>query len=315
MTPQSLKHGLAAPYARLLGEAGEAMPELVVIDAGLATSMQTEVFAARFPDRYFNIGIAEQHAVGLASGLARAGMIPVVHSFSNFLARRAHDQIAISVAWPGCNVKLIGGSCGLFDGRNGPSHMAIDDLGAMAALPNMTVIEPGDACQAAALFRAMLAAPGPAYFRLRRFGAASDLAPQSDPAEGTRWIRRGDMPAVSLIACGTMLETAIEAAVMLDDHGIASDLLHVAVLKPLDADALIDSARRTGVVAVIENHVASSGFGSIVADALGPLGIRIGRLALPDRFLPAGSPAWQARVAELSAEDIAVRVSELIGER
>src|SRR6201999_2217287 len=106
---------------------------VVVLDAGLATSMQTTLFQKAFPDRYFNLGIAEQNAVSLASGLARRGWIPLLHTFSNFLARRAHDQIALSIVWPGCNVKLIAGSCGLFDGRNGPSHMAIEDLAVMAA--------------------------------------------------------------------------------------------------------------------------------------------------------------------------------------
>jgi transketolase len=305
----------AAWYAPLLREVGEAFSNVVVIDAGLGTSMQTALFAQRFPDRYFNLGIVEQHAVGLASGLARAGHVPLVHSFSNFLTRRAHDQIAVSVAWPGCNVKLIGGSCGLHDGRNGPSHMAIDDLGSMAALPGMGVVEPGDRRQAAALLHAAVAADGPVYFRLRRFGLPPDLAPERDAAAGTSWIERTKEPAVTLVACGTMLDSGIEARAILADHAIPADLLHVAVLRPVDSGPILESAQRTGAVAIVENHVMSSGYGSIVAAALESMGVKVARLALPDRFLPAGSAGWQARNAELSAEDIAVRASALIVER
>src|SRR5258708_6800780 len=133
-----------ATYGEFLRDAGSAHPDIVVLDAGLATSMQTSLFEESFPERYLNLGIAEQNAVGVAAGLARRGLVPLLHTFSNFMARRAHDQVALSVAWPACNVKLIGGSCGVFDGRNGPSHMAVDDLAVMASLPGMTVVEPGD---------------------------------------------------------------------------------------------------------------------------------------------------------------------------
>ena len=301
-------------YARLLGEIGAAVPEVVAIDAGLGTSMQTALFAERFPERYFNVGIAEQHAVGLASGLARSGLIPLVHSFSNFLARRAHDQVAVSVVWPGCNVKLIGGSCGVHDGRNGPSHMAIDDLGTMAALPGMCVIEPGDARQTEAMLKAAIAHCGPVYFRLRRFGLAPDLVPERDPEAGTSWVRKPSSPSISLIACGTTLEWAMEGAAILADHEIAADLLHVAILRPLDTGPILESARRTGRVAIVENHGGSSGFGSIVSEALGPLGVRIARIALPHRFLPAGGPEWQSREAGLNAEDIAIGAAALVVE-
>lgn len=299
-------------YGRLLAQAGERHSDLIVIDTGLGTSMQTADFAERFPDRYFNVGIAEQHAVGLASGLARAGYLPLVHSFSNFLTRRAHDQVAVSVVWPGVNVKLIGGSAGLHDGRNGPSHMAIDDLGSMAALPGMMVVEPGDARQAEALFHAMLTSPGPAYFRLSRFGMAADLAPLRDAAAATSLILAAEQPQVTLVACGTMLEKGVEAHGLLAEHGIAAELVHVAVLRPLDAGPILEAVLRSGAAAIVENHVTSSGYGSIVAAALERHGVRIGRFGLPDRFLAAGAEPFQAREAELTGEDIAVRAYELI---
>lgn len=301
----------AEPYGDMLTALGEREPRTVVLDAGLATSMQTSGFAARFPDRYFNLGIVEQHAVGLAAGLARRGLVPLVHSFSNFLARRAHDQIAVSVAWPGCNVKLIGGSCGIFDGRNGPSHQAIDDLAAMAALPGLAVMEPGDQHQTRTLLAHAVAMAGPVYLRLRRFGAPADLTGGADPTRPIMLEEPGRAVA-TLVACGSMLEIALEAAHILADAGRPVELLQVAVLRPLDTTLLAASAARTGAVAIVENHTTSGGFGSIIAEALGPLGVRLQRIGLPSAFLPAGAPAWQADAAELSAEAVAYRVAMFV---
>ncbi|MBW8302358.1 MAG: hypothetical protein K0M78_00115, partial [Brevundimonas sp.] len=260
------------------------------------------------PERYFNLGIVEQHAVSLAAGMARRGLVPLLHSFSNFLARRAHDQIAVSVAWPQCNVKLIGGSCGLFDGRNGPSHQAIDDLGAMAALPGVVVMEPGDQRQTCELLGHAARIHGPVYLRLRRFGAPADLTSGADPLKPTTLEAPRDAVA-TLVACGSMLELALQAARLLADAGRPIELLHVAVLRPLDPTLLVESALRTGAIAVVENHGTSGGFGSIIGEAIEPLGVRLLRIGLPHSFLPAGSPSWQADQADLSAEAIAYRVA------
>jgi transketolase len=303
----------AFAYEELLRDAGELRPRTLVLDAGLATSMRTHLFRSAFPHRYFNLGIAEQNAVGVASGLARRGFVPMLHTFANFVTRRAHDQVALSVAWPRCNVKLIAGSCGVFDGRNGPSHMAIDDLAAMSALPGMMVVEPGDAQQTRALLSAVLDYEGPAYFRLRRNDVPRLIAPE-DAACGTLVLHATDAPRCTLVACGTMLEETLAAHRMLGARGIAADLLHVSVLQPLDAAAIATSARRSRRVVTVENHVTTGGFGDAISRAIGPEGIPHLRLGLPSEFIPAGAPAWQLAYCGLDASAVATRVSRFVHE-
>jgi len=274
--------------------------------------MKTRLFAEEFPGRYLNLGIAEQNAVSLASGLARRGLVPLLHTFSNFIARRAHDQVALSVAWPGCNVKLIGGSCGLFDGRNGPSHMATDDLSVMAGLPGVMIAEPGDLRQTRELLGRLVRHNGPAYLRLRRYGADLDLLPDADYATGTVLIARNDLALCTLVACGTMLAETRLAADMLRDKGVPLDLAHVSVLKPLHVDVIADSAKRTRRIVTVENHVLSGGFGDAIARAVGHTGFPHLRLGLPDEFIPAGDPAWQLAFCGLDAVSLAEHVSHFV---
>jgi transketolase len=299
-------------YGDMLFELGADRSKLVVIDAGLGTSMQTARFARAFPDRYFNLGIAEQNAVGVASGLARRGFVPLVHSFSNFLARRAHDQVALSVAWPACGVKLIGGSCGVFDGRNGPSHFAFDDLAVMSALPGVFVAEAADWRQLRDVLATAVDFPGPAYLRVRRNGAPADLVPEAEPCIGTITVRQQPRALVTIVAGGSILAEVILASHLLVDVGLPVDVVHVSVLRPLDAAPIIASARRTGSVVVVENHCATGGFGDAVGRVLGPLGVRHQQFALPDAFLPAGDPEWLLGLCGLDGPTLAHRIQAVI---
>lgn len=292
-------------YEVCLRAVGESDPSVVVLDAGLATSMKTHLFAKAFPERYFNLGIAEQNAVGVASGLARRGYIPLVHSFSNFLARRAHDQVALSAAWPECNVKFIGGSCGLFDGRNGPSHCATDDLATMSALPGMTVVEPADRHQTSLLLRKIVSEPGSAYLRLRRYGCPDNLIPEREPAMGTVCLQRSPNACCTVVACGSMLEEVQRAVRILEEEQLEIDLFHVSILRPLDIAAVIASASDTELLITIENHWPNGGFGDAIGREIGPLGIRHRRLHLPEIFLPAADPQWLLKFCGLDAPSIA----------
>ncbi|HEU4883389.1 MAG TPA: transketolase C-terminal domain-containing protein [Longimicrobium sp.] len=296
-------------YGEILLHAGRAHPQVLVLDAGLATSMRTHRFAAEFPERYFNLGIAEQNAVGVAGGLARRGFVPLLHTFSNFVARRAHDQLALSVAWPGCAVGVVAGSCGVFDGRNGPSHMATDDLAAVSALPGMWVAEPGDLRQTEALLDRLVRLGGPGYLRLRRFGAPADLLGEDLPPGGTVLVRARDDARCTLVACGSMLEEVLHAHALLKERGIPADVVHAAVLKPLDPAPILASAARTGLLVTVENHVAAGGWGDAVARHAGPRGIPHLRLALPDAYVPAGDPAWQLAWCGLDAGRVAARAA------
>ncbi|HEX8451649.1 MAG TPA: transketolase C-terminal domain-containing protein [Longimicrobium sp.] len=296
-------------YEQILLEVGGADPGVLVLDAGLATSMRTHLFARAFPERYFNLGIAEQNAVGVAGGLARRGWIPLLHTFSNFVTRRAHDQLALSVAWPGCAVGVVGGSCGVFDGRNGPSHMAVDDLSAVSALPGMWVAEPGDLRQTRELLGRLVRLGGPGYLRVRRFGAPHDLLGAPLPPGGTVVARPRPDARCTLVSCGTLLGEVLRAAELLEARGVAAEVVHAAVLKPLDAAPILESAARTGMLATVENHVAAGGWGDAVARHAGPRGIPHLRLAIPDAYVPAGDPAWQLAWCGLDAESVAARVA------
>lgn len=299
-------------YGDLLVDLGRNTPDLVVLDAGLGTSMETAAFQRAFPERYFNLGIAEQNAVGVASGLAREGYVPLLHSFSNFLARRAHEQIAVSVAWPGCGVKLIAGSCGLWDGRNGPSHTAYDDLASVANLPGVLVAEPADLAQTGRLMAEVIGHQGPAYVRLRRRGLPRDVVgrPLEDGIVVAR--RAADTPACTVIAAGSMLAEALHAVRLLGDGGVQTDLIGISVLAPANLEPLIESSRRSGRAVVIENHAAHGGFGDAVAAALGPLGVAVHRLALPKEFLPAAEPAWLLDWCGLSGPRLAARIEQIL---
>lgn len=299
-------------YGEVLVELGRDHPDLIVLDAGLGTSMETAGFQSAYPDRYVNLGIAEQNAVGVASGLAREGFVPVLHSFANFLARRARDQIAVSVAWPGVPVKFVVGSCGLWDGRNGPSHTGNDDLAGIVNMPGMLVAEPADQAQTRQLLADVITHPGPAYVRLRRHGMPRDVAGRPLD-EGSVLVHQAPgHPACTLVAVGTMLPEALYATRLLGDRGTAVDLIGVSVLAPANFDPVIESAGRSGLAVVVENHAPHGGFADRIAAAVSPLGVAMHRFTLPREFLPAAGPEWLLAHCGLSGPHIAARIDEVL---
>jgi transketolase len=296
-------------YARVLCDIGAADPAVFVIDAGLATSMQTGLFRAAFPERYVNLGIAEANAVGYASGLARRGIKPIVHSFGNFLARRAHDQIAISIALPRLPVLLVGGSCGVFDGRNGPSHFAGDDLATFTALPDFRVYEPADAADLKDAMREAVNGDGPAYVRLRRNGMPSAIGDRGSRGATRRVHVAGKPSVVTVVAVGNLLDEALTAVRILADEDIQADLFHVMRIKPIEIEPIFASAKASGRAIVIENHCGIGGGAQAIAGALASHGIKISSFTLPDRFLPAGDPRWLLTHTGLDASSLAERIS------
>jgi transketolase len=306
----------AEVYPPLLTALGGCDERVVVVDAGLGSSMQTGQFRAAFPRRYVNLGIAEANAIGFASGLARRGLRPFVHSFSNFLARRAHDQIAISIVVPGLPVTLVAGSCGVFDGRNGPSHFAGDDLAGMCALPGMTVLEPADAADLATALEWAHASEGPVYLRLRRHGMPQAIG---DPRQSREAVRRIQLdpasPVVTVVAIGAIVDEVVTACRILIDHGIIPELFHVLRIKPLDASMILASARSTARIVVVENHVAHGGSAADIAALAAREAIRCDALTLPDNILPAGDPRWLLVHCGLDATSIAERISTLLNSK
>jgi len=242
-------------------------PGIVVLDADLASSTRVTYFAAEFPDRFFQMGVAEQNAVGVAAGMALLGKIPFVSTFGVFASRRVCDQVAISVAHCGLNVKLVGAYSGIVSGNNGATHQAIEDVGIMRSIAGVVVVDPADDIEMKQAVRAVVDYDGPVYLRLTR-----DVWPRVSP-EGYRFslgkaLRVRDGKDVTLVGSGMMTSQCVEAARLLAASGIDARVLNVATVKPMDVEAIVQAAEETGAIVTAENHNIFGGLGSAVAEVL-----------------------------------------------
>jgi transketolase len=251
-------------FGDALAELGSEFPNLVVLDGDVSNSTFTERFGERFPDRFFNVGIAESNLVGVAAGFAGAGKTAVAASFSTFVMSNAFDQIRMSVAFPNQNVKLVGTHAGISIGEDGPSQMAIEDVALACALPGFTVIVPADGPSAAAATRAMVERDGPVFLRCGR-PKVPVIYPDGAPLHVGRanQLREGD--DVTLIGNGIMVAMALDAAETLADEGIQARVLDMHTVKPIDAEAVERAANETRGIVVAEEHLAYGGMGSTVA--------------------------------------------------
>ncbi|MGH2746578.1 MAG: transketolase family protein [Actinomycetota bacterium] len=250
-------------FGEALAEAGTD-ERIVVLDGDVNNSTYTNKFAERFPDRFVNAGIAESNIIGIASGLAGAGRIPVAASFSIFLLANAFDQIRMSIAFPNQNVKLVGSHAGISIGEDGPSQMAIEDVALACALPGFTVIVPADGPSAAAATRAMLEREGPTFLRCGRPSVPLVYKEGADFHVGkVNRLREGD--DVTIVANGIMVAMALDAAKGLEDEGISARVLDAHTVKPIDVEAIEAAANETRGIVVAEEHIAYGGLGSIVA--------------------------------------------------
>jgi len=254
-------------FGETLTELGRTNPNLVVVDGDVSNSTRTESFAQTFPQRFFNVGIAESNLVSVASGLAAAGKEVVAASFAVFLLCNAYDQIRMGVAFPRLNVKLVGSHSGISIGEDGPSQMAIEDLALATALPGFTVLVPADAPSTKAATRALFERQGPVYLRTGRpktpLVYPTDLPFQIGRANQLRAGRN-----VTIIACGLMVAAALEAAHLLHLQGVDARVLDMHTIKPLDEVAIEWAARETGAIVTAEEHLLSGGLGAAVAQVV-----------------------------------------------
>lgn len=292
-------------YGAALVEAAQRDPRIVCLSADLTAPTEADLFRDTFPDRFFNTGIAEANMIGIAGGMARAGDIPVAHSFCVFATRRPFDQIAMQAAYPNLDVKIVGFIPGLTTPL-GVSHQAIDDIALMRALPNMTVLEPRGFEQIRSTVHAMIARPGPVYLRLKR--PDSQLPP--DFRESALVIGRGEVlregnDAV-VFACGLMVDAALVAAETLGREGVRVGVCDLASIKPLDTALVVDLARRAKVAITAENHSIIGGLGSAVAETLMEAGVsvRFRRVGIADVFAEGGTTPYLLKKYGLTAEAI-----------
>ena len=285
-----------APFGRALARLGQTRADIVGLTADLGKYTDILPFRDAFPQRFFNVGMAEQNLVAVAAGLARTGLVPFATTYGVFASRRAYDFVAIALAHSNLNVKIVAGLPGLTTGYGG-THQAIEDLALMRMIPGLTVIDPCDAVEIEAATEAIADHPGPVYMRLLRGVVPVVLEPGYRFKIGkARKLREGK--DVGIVSTGFMTERALDAAEVLAGRGVSVAVLHVPTIKPFDAGAAAEFAAGVGHVVTAENHVAVGGLGSLVVETLFDAGMsrKVSRIGLPDRFIECGAvPTLQAR--------------------
>ncbi|MTI96965.1 MAG: transketolase family protein [Firmicutes bacterium] len=292
-------------YGKALAALGEKREDIVVLDADLSKSTKTANFAAAFPERFFNIGIAETDMMATAAGLAAGGKLPFASTFAVFAAGRAYDQIRASIAYPNLNVKIAATHAGLTVGEDGATHQMNEDIALMRVLPNMTVVVPADGPEASAATRAVAEHHGPAYLRLGRPGVPV-VNGEDYKFELGKGVLLRDGDDVVIFACGYMVHQALEAAALLADEGVSAAVVNIHTIKPLDRELVVKMARRCGRVVTAEEHSIYGGLGSAIAEVLSEEHpTKITRIGVRDVFGESGKPAELMEKYGLTAAAIA----------
>ena len=288
------------------------VPELVVLDADVSSSTRTAAFGQKYPNRFFNLGVAEANMVDIAAGLATCGMRPVVSTFALFLTLKAADQVRNIICYNKLPVVLAGGYAGLSDSYDGASHQSILDIAMMRAMPNMTVIVPGDAVEMRQALAAALRWDGPVYIRICR-NPTPVLFADAPSFEIGKIRKLRDGGALTIAVCGVPTSMAIEAANRLAQRGVSVDLLEVATIKPIDVQALVESARKTRRVLTVEEHTVCGGLGGAVAEVLGQHApARMKLIGIQDTFTESGAYDALLRKYGISVECIEAEAMALL---
>ncbi len=275
-------------FGDALVEIGRRYPQVIVLDADLNTSSKAVYFKKAFPERFIQVGIAEQNLFGIAAGLALTGFIPFPSTFAVFASRRALDQIAISICYPKLNVKIPGSYVGLPTSRAGASHNCIEDIAIMRVLPNMRVADPGDNNDLRAIMSTAVETDGPVYFRITRL-TVDDIFESDHQFEWGKGqlLRKGK--DVTLFGTGIMTSLCLRAADLLAQDGIEAEVVHLASIKPIDRELIIDSVQRTGCAVTAENASVIGGFGSAVLEVLADsYPVPLQRIGVQDRWVDSG---------------------------
>lgn len=305
---------LFAPFAQGTLRAAEKHPELVVLTADLGKYTDVYDFRREHPERFFNVGMAEQALAMVCAGLSKVGKVAYCTTYGTFASRRAYDFIAIACAHSNENVKVFAGNPGLASGYGG-THQAIEDLALMRSIPGITVLDPADATEMAQIAEMAADLPGTLYCRLLR----ANVPVVFDPAVHRVQIGRGHVVGqggrIGFVSTGIMTERCLDAKAHFDAHGQPSAVFHNASIKPFDTEGLLRFAATVDRIVVAENHVAMGGLASLVVDALYEAGLHkpLLKIAIPDQFIECGSQAYLYDRYGLSTARICERVSAWIG--
>ncbi|HEU0265477.1 MAG TPA: transketolase family protein [Geobacterales bacterium] len=291
-------------YGETLVELGAEHSEIVVLDADLSGSTKTGNFAKKFPERFFNMGIAEANMVGTAAGLAAVGKTPFLSTFAIFAAGRAWEQIRQSVAYPKANVKVVATHGGITVGEDGGSHQSVEDIAIMRAIPNMTVMVPADGVETKLAIRAAARYKGPVYIRLGR-NKVPTLFPADHPFEIGRGTQLADGKDLTFVTTGMMTAQAQQAVELLKKQGISARLVHLGTIKPLDSELLLRAAKETGAIVTAEEHSVVGGLGGAVAEFLAENApVPLVRVGIQDRFGTSGKAEELIKYFGLMPEDL-----------
>jgi len=307
-----VKKSIREAFGKALVGLGNVNPNIVVLDADVSCSTQTKLFAKEFPERFFNVGIAEQNLIATATGLALEGKTPFAATFAVFATGRTYDQIRTSVCYQKANVKIVGTHGGITVGEDGATHQALEDISLMRGLPGMTVIVPADCneCEQAIKFAAEH--DGPVYIRIARNNLPDIYKTdyKFDPYKAVLLKAGKDL---TIVSNGDVLAEACKAAEILETKGISAEVISVPVVKPFDTETILNSAQKTGFVVTLENHSIIGGIGSAVCETLAEkCPTKVLRIGIEDRFGQSGTPNDLLKYYGLDAESVVNKVLEAV---
>jgi len=302
-------------FGKTLVELGRRFPQIVVLNADLSSSTRTHYFEKEFPERFWNVGVAEQNMMGIAAGLATTGKIVFASTFAMFATGRAYDQIRQSIAYPRLNVKIVASHAGITVGGDGASHQMHEDIALMRVLPHMTVIVPADFFETRSVISNIVEMGGPAYVRMARTDTPEIYNENYEFKIGVGdLLKEGD--DVTIIAMGLMLSKAIEAAETLGREGVSCRVINMSTVKPIDEKAIEKAARETGAIVTAEEHNVLMGMGSAVVEVVAekyPVPVR--RIGIPDVFGESGESEELMEAYGLTTENIVQQVKAILANR
>lgn len=313
MTEAVVKKSARGEYGLTLADLGKTNKNIVVIDCDLSGSTMTKYFREAFPERHFNVGIAEQDAVTTAVGLSTTGKIPFVSTFAVFASGRAWEQIRNGVCYPNFNVKIVATHCGITVGEDGASHQALEDVAIMRAIPNITVIAPADATEVREVITWAAEYKGPVYVRVSRANLPVIFKQGEYKFNHNKAVVMREGKDVTVVTNGETTCEVLGAAEILAKEGISLEVVHAPVVKPLDTTTIVESAKKTGKVVTVENHSVIGGLGGAVCEALSENHpTKVLRIGTYDQFGQSGTADELMDYYGFTAEKLAAKIKGFV---
>ena len=311
---EMVKKATRESFGEAVTELAAEYPDVVVLDADLAAATKTGIFKKKYPERFFDCGIAECNMIGVAAGLATCGKIPFAASFAMFSAGRAFEQVRNSVGYPKLNVKVVGSHAGISVGEDGATHQCCEDIALMRTIPGMVILNPSDHYEMKAAVRAAIEHKGPCYIRLGRLAVESINNNDDYHFELGKGILLREGTDITIVATGLMVAEAVKAAKALEAEGISAEVINIHTIKPLDEEIILNSAKKTGRVVTVEEHNIIGGLGEAVAAVLSEkCPTPVTRIGVNDVFGHSGPAVDLRKEFGLSAEHIVEVVREKLG--